>query len=72
MIPLDYMLSKMLDDACSNPIMPDGFDWRTYDSRLDQSTGWSTYRIELCCMVYVLTARKRNGVWQVRDWTTEN
>lgn len=58
MIPLDYMLSKMLDDACP--------------SSLPDDAGWSTYRIELCCMVYVLTARKRNGVWQVRDWTIED
>ena len=55
-INLEKLFSDILDNCCSNP---------TED-------GWDEISIETHCVGWIITAKKENGKWIIRDAKSED
>ena len=78
---LEEAMIQLLNNACSNPYYPPGFDYKAaqeamneYNSTApntrrkpypDPPAGWHTYHIELHCKQYLIQARQVFDTWEV-------
>ena len=56
MTPLNYLFAKILDNACRS--------WQDVIAG-----GYSEYRIETHCVTWFITARKIDGLWEIKNYT---